>query len=157
MKGVQCYELFGGIALKNHTFFIFFHSVNYSKMAIENHHGEEDGCSLLPETVCVRTRLRMDITLVSSVGFPLFFGKMQERGQDLRYNRHNSDGFTPELSSRSTPETIPTKDIYARHRRFEIRAFFPICGLSKAIEPLLPACQLYRWHLGLSEWSLPIT
>ena len=21
MKGVQCYELFGGIALKNHTFF----------------------------------------------------------------------------------------------------------------------------------------
>ena len=23
MKGVQCYELFGGIALKNHTFFIF--------------------------------------------------------------------------------------------------------------------------------------
>ena len=26
MKGVQCYELFGGIALKNHTF-SFFHSV----------------------------------------------------------------------------------------------------------------------------------
>ena len=27
MKGVQCYELFGGIALKNHTFsfFSFFH------------------------------------------------------------------------------------------------------------------------------------
>ena len=24
MKGVQCYELFGGIALKNHTFSIFF-------------------------------------------------------------------------------------------------------------------------------------
>ena len=24
MKGVQCYELFGGIALKNHTFFFFF-------------------------------------------------------------------------------------------------------------------------------------
>ena len=23
MKGVQCYELFGGIALKNHAFFIF--------------------------------------------------------------------------------------------------------------------------------------
>ena len=25
MKGVQCYELFGGIALKNHTFSFFFH------------------------------------------------------------------------------------------------------------------------------------
>ena len=24
MKGVQCYELFGGIALKNHTFSLFF-------------------------------------------------------------------------------------------------------------------------------------
>ena len=24
MKGVQCYELFGGIALKNHTFSFFF-------------------------------------------------------------------------------------------------------------------------------------
>ena len=24
VKVVQCYELFGGIALKNHTFFIFF-------------------------------------------------------------------------------------------------------------------------------------
>ena len=51
MKGVQCYELFGGIALKIHTFsyVIFFHrtdknlflyvlksSVNYSKKAIKN-------------------------------------------------------------------------------------------------------------------------
>ena len=26
MKGVQCYELFGGIALKNHAFPFFFHS-----------------------------------------------------------------------------------------------------------------------------------
>ena len=25
MKGVQCYELFGGIALKNHTFSFHFH------------------------------------------------------------------------------------------------------------------------------------
>ena len=31
MKGVQCYELFGGIALKIHTFsfFISFHFVSY--------------------------------------------------------------------------------------------------------------------------------
>ena len=26
MKGVQCYELFGGIALKNHTFSFHFHN-----------------------------------------------------------------------------------------------------------------------------------
>ena len=26
MKGVQCYELFGGIALKNHAFFLFFYA-----------------------------------------------------------------------------------------------------------------------------------
>ena len=27
MKGVQCYELFGGIALKNHTFSFSFHVI----------------------------------------------------------------------------------------------------------------------------------
>ena len=28
MKGVQCYELFGGIALKNHAFSFFFQECN---------------------------------------------------------------------------------------------------------------------------------
>ena len=34
MKGVQCYELFGGIALKNHTFsfFIFIRDINWKKL-----------------------------------------------------------------------------------------------------------------------------
>ena len=39
MKGVQCYELFGGIALKNHTFsFFMWHIRNkfYSEAAEEN-------------------------------------------------------------------------------------------------------------------------
>ena len=31
MKGVQCYELFGGIALKIHTFSFFFHLLLFSK------------------------------------------------------------------------------------------------------------------------------
>ena len=33
MKGVQCYELFGGIALKNHTFSFFsiFHSIGLKR------------------------------------------------------------------------------------------------------------------------------
>ena len=35
VKGVQCYELFGGIALKNHTFSIFFFSIQV-QMAILN-------------------------------------------------------------------------------------------------------------------------
>ena len=30
MKGVQCYELFGGIALKIHTFSFFFFSFSFS-------------------------------------------------------------------------------------------------------------------------------
>ena len=33
VKGVQCYELFGGIALKNNTFF-FFHSVSSSVIVL---------------------------------------------------------------------------------------------------------------------------
>ena len=37
MKGVQCYELFGGIALKNHTFSFFSFSKDHfpSKCSIE--------------------------------------------------------------------------------------------------------------------------
>ena len=32
MKDVQCYELFGGIALKNHEFFIFIFFAMYMKI-----------------------------------------------------------------------------------------------------------------------------
>ena len=35
MKGVQCYELFGGIALKIHTFSLFFHIENRLRPTIE--------------------------------------------------------------------------------------------------------------------------
>ena len=38
MKGVQCYELFGGIALKNDTFSIFFISIS---IIIENFHVDQ--------------------------------------------------------------------------------------------------------------------
>ena len=48
-------------------------------------------------------------------------------------------------------------DTSARQRGFEIRVF-PLLGeLPKAIEPHLPACQLYRWHLGPNMWSSPTT
>ena len=36
MKGVQCYELFGGISLKNHTFsFFFFRLINTNGTMID--------------------------------------------------------------------------------------------------------------------------
>ena len=36
VKGVQCYELFGGIALKNHTFFIFIYIYPlYTNMSLQ--------------------------------------------------------------------------------------------------------------------------
>ena len=45
-------------------------------------------------------------------------------------------------------KSFPQVDTSARQRGFEIRVF-PLLGeLPKAMEPLLPVCQLYRWHLG---------
>ena len=35
MKGVQCYELFGGIALKNHTFSFSISTIDRMKMPSE--------------------------------------------------------------------------------------------------------------------------
>ena len=36
MKGVQCYELFGGIALKNHAFSFFLFSMHNIKEKYHN-------------------------------------------------------------------------------------------------------------------------
>ena len=54
MKGDQCYELFGGIALKNHAFFIFtgtttatfssFEKVSQSTMKECNHNSAPLSC-----------------------------------------------------------------------------------------------------------------
>ena len=48
-------------------------------------------------------------------------------------------------------------DTSARQRGFEIRVFLLLGELPKAIEPHLPACQLYRWQLGPNMWSSPTT
>ena len=54
-------------------------------------------------------------------------------------------------------KTFPQGDTSARQRGFKIRVS-PLLGeLSKAIEPYLPICQLYRRKLGLNKWSLPTT
>ena len=50
MKGVQCYELFGGIALKNHafSFFIFIHThadicINYIDVNVSDRAKQWEG------------------------------------------------------------------------------------------------------------------
>ena len=47
MKGVQCYELFGGIALKNHAFSFLYLLAIKSSYLIDSNNGEEWYCSLL--------------------------------------------------------------------------------------------------------------
>ena len=47
-----------------------------------------DGCSVLPETQFVGSRLRVDTTRVLSVGVTFPFGELQERGQSFTSNRH---------------------------------------------------------------------
>ena len=54
-------------------------------------------------------------------------------------------------------KSFPQVDASARQRGFEIRVF-PLLGeLSRAIEPHLFVCQLYRWQLGPNMWSSPTT
>ena len=54
-------------------------------------------------------------------------------------------------------KSFPQVDTSAKQRAFEKRVF-PLLGeLSKAIEPHLPASQLYRWQLGPNMWSSPTT
>ena len=106
-----------------------------------------DGCSVLPETQFVGTRLRVDTTLVLFVG-----GSLPPWGAAGERSEFN---IKPPLGA---PLLIfPQVDTSARQRGFEIRVF-PLLGeLPKAIEPHLPVCQLYRWQLGSNMWSSPTT
>ena len=54
-------------------------------------------------------------------------------------------------------KSFPQVNTSARQRRFEIRGFPLLDELPKAIEPYLPACQLYLWQLGPNMWSSPTT
>ena len=54
-------------------------------------------------------------------------------------------------------KSFPQVDTSARQRGFEISVFPRLGELPKAIEPHLPACQLYRWQLGPNMWSSPTT
>ena len=53
--------------------------------------------------------------------------------------------------------SFPQVDPSARQRGFEIRVFPLVGELTRAIEPHLPVCQLYRWQLGPNMWSSPMT
>ena len=115
-----------------------------------------DGCSVLPESQYVGTRLRMDTTQVLSVG-----GYLPLRGAAGERSELN---IKPPLG---TPllifprgylmKSFPQVHTSARQRGLEIRVF-PLLGeLPKAIEPHLPVCQLYRWQLGPNMRSSPTT
>ena len=85
------------------------------------------------------------------VPFPLW--ELPERGQSLTSN--HLLGSTPDFSSGLSPEVFSTSGFFRKTAGFEIRVL-PLLGeLPKAIEPHMPICQLYRWQLGPSMWTLP--
>ena len=115
-----------------------------------------DGCNVLPETQFVGIRLRVDTTRVLSVGGNLSpCGAAGERSES---NIKPPLGAPVLIFPRGfLLKSFPRVDTSARQRGFEIRVF-PLLGeLTKAVESHLPVCQLYRWQLGPSMWTLPTT
>ena len=66
-----------------------------------------DGCSVLPVTQFVGTRLRVDTTQILSVGAAFPLGELHEREVRVKHQT-NFWGSTPELSSRLSPEVFST-------------------------------------------------
>ena len=100
-----------------------------------------DGCSILPVTQFVGTRLRVDITQVLSVG-----GFLPPTG---------AAGEMPELSIKpplGAPLLILLQgyllkyfsqgNIFTRQRTFEIIVYLLLCELPLAIEPHMSVCHL---------------
>ena len=115
-----------------------------------------DGCNVQPETQFVGTRLRVDTTRVLSVGGNL--PPCGAAGERSEFNMKPPLGAPLLIFPRGyLLKSFPRADTSARQRGFEIRVF-PLLGeLSKAIEPHLSVCQLYRWQLGPSMWTSPTT
>ena len=106
-----------------------------------------DGCNVLLEAQFAWTRLRVDTTRVLSVvGSLPPWGVAGERSE---FNIKPPLGAPLLIFPRGyLMKSLPQVDSSARQRGFEIRVF-PLLGeLSKAIEPHLPVCQLYRSQLG---------
>ena len=115
-----------------------------------------DGCNVLPETMFVGTRLRVDTTRALSVG-----GTLPPWGAAGEMSEFNTKTplMTPLLifPRGYLLKSFPQVDTSARQRRFELRVF-PLLGeLPMAIEPHLPVYQLYRWQLCHNMWSSPTT
>ena len=115
-----------------------------------------DGCNVLPEIRIVGTRLRVDTTRVLSVGGSL--PPCGAAGERSEFSIKPPLGAPLLIFPRGyLLKSFPQVDNSARQRGFKIR-IFPLPGeLSKAIEPHLPVCQLYRWQLGTNMWSSPMT
>ena len=115
--------------------------------------GSVDGCSVLSETQFVGTQLHVDTTwvLFAVVPFPLW--ELPARGQSLTSNR--LWGSTPDFSSSLYPKALSIRGYICNTAGFEIRVFSLLGDLSKAIEPHMPVCHLYRWQLRPTKWSSP--
>ena len=115
-----------------------------------------DDCNVLPETKFVGTRLRVVTTLILFVGVP--FPPWGAAGERSELNIKPTLVAPLLIFPRGhLLKSFPQMDTSARQLGLEIRVF-PLLGeLTKAIEPHLPVCQLYRWQLGLKMWSSPTT
>ena len=105
-----------------------------------------DGCNVLPETLFVGTRMRVDTTRVSSVRVPSPMGSCRREWSE--FDIKPPFGAPLLIFPRGhLLMSFPQVDTSDRQREFEIRVF-PLLGeLPKTIEPHLPFCQLYRWQL----------
>ena len=88
-------------------------------------------------------------------GVPFPIGELPERGQSLTSNRLRDS--TPDFFSWLSPEVFFTSGYLRQTAVVWIRVFTLLGELPKAIELLLPVCQLYRWQLGHNMWSSPTT
>ena len=102
----------------------------------------------------VGTHLPVDTTQVLSVGgFLPPIGAVGERPEfDIKPLLETPLMICPRGC---LPTSFPRRDTSARQQWYEITVF-PLLGeLPKAIEPHLHVCQLYRWLLCPTMWSLP--
>ena len=96
----------------------------------------------------VGTHLHVDTTQVLSVGGSLPLMELPEF--DIKPSLGSPLLVFPQDYLQ---KFLPQGDTSAKQRAFEIKVF-PLLGeLPKAIEPHLPACQLYRGQLGPTKWS----
>ena len=117
--------------------------------------GSVDGCSKLPETEFVGTRLHVDTTQVSSVGGSL--PPCGAAGERSEFNIKPPLGATLLICPRGhLQKYFPQGDTSARQRC--LKTIFLLLGEQrKAIEPHLLSRKIHQWQLGPTKWSSHMT